>query len=470
MTRKRHLRPAIILLSLLVAIFALSVPASAEWKEKVLYSFQGIPDGSLPGGGVVFDKAGNLYGVTAEGGSGTCAPAQCGIVYQLSPPEQKGGAWTETVLYVFKGQKYGDGSSPAGTLLIDSSGNLYGGTGYGGTGPCTLLGGTVGCGTVYELSPPKEKGGAWTEKVLYSFKGGKDGQLAAETLTFDANGNIFGATTYGGGYGSCNAPYYQHCGTVYELSPPKTQGGKWTEKVLYSFKGVKDSQQSGDGANPNGGLALDSKGAIYGTTFIGGYNCPHHSEQGCGTAFELKPPNSKGGSWIENQLHIFKDGQDGAGPNGDLVFDTKGNVYGTTVGGGPGQFGTVFRLMLPAAGSGYWIEEILYGFSDDESGAGPMAGLVLDVHGVAYGTTAVATNTTAQGNVFRMKPPATMGGAWAFSVLYTFKGRSDGNSDGASPAANLVFSKGGTLFSTTRGGGAGQVCQGGCGTVFKVSP
>jgi hypothetical protein len=87
-----------------------------------------------------------------------------------------------------------------------------------------LLGGTVGCGTVYELSPPKEKGGAWTEKVLYSFKGGKDGQLAAETLTFDANGNIFGATTYGGGYGSCNAPYYQHCGTVYELSPPKTQG------------------------------------------------------------------------------------------------------------------------------------------------------------------------------------------------------------------------------------------------------
>jgi len=124
---------------------------------------------------VVFDKAGNLYGVTAEGGSGLCAPAQCGIVYQLSPPEQKGGAWTETVLYVFKGQKYGDGSSPAGTLLIDSSGNLYGGTGYGGTGDCMLLGGTVGCGTVYELSPPKEKGGAWTERCFSALEVARTG-------------------------------------------------------------------------------------------------------------------------------------------------------------------------------------------------------------------------------------------------------------------------------------------------------
>lgn len=154
-------------LSLVAAVYlALSNPVFAEWKEKALYSFQGAPDGSLPGGGVVFDQAGNLYGVTVEGGSGSCPPAQCGIVYQLSPPAQKGGAWTETVLYVFKGHQYGDGSSPAGTLVIDSSGNLYGGTAYGGTGDCMLAGGAVGCGTVYELSPPKEKGGAWTETVL----------------------------------------------------------------------------------------------------------------------------------------------------------------------------------------------------------------------------------------------------------------------------------------------------------------
>ncbi len=300
--------------------------------------------------------------------------------------------------------------------------------------------------------------------MLFSFRGGKDGQLAGETLTFDADGNIYGATYYGGGYGSCNAPYYQYCGAIYELSPPETKGGEWTEKVLYSFKSGQD------GAGPNGGLVFDTKGALYGTTFMGGYNCPHHSDEGCGTAFKLTPPTSKGGSWTENQIHIFKDGQDGAGPNGDLVFDTRGNLYGTTVGGGPGQFGTVFRLMPSAVRSGHWIEQILYGFSDDESGANPMAGLVLDVHGVAYGTTASATNTTAQGNIFQMKPPATKGGTWAFSVLYTFKGRSNGNSDGAAPAANLVFTKGGSLFSTTRGGGAGQVCQGGCGTVFKVSP
>ena len=99
---------------------------------------------------------------------------------------------------------------------------------------------------MYEVSPPKAKGGAWTETVLHSFQGGKDGYLPVGNLTFDKAGNLYGATYYGGGYGSCNSPYYQYCGTIFQLSPPKTEGGKWKEKVLYSFKGVTD------GANPNG--------------------------------------------------------------------------------------------------------------------------------------------------------------------------------------------------------------------------
>ncbi len=466
MTRKRHLRPAIILLSLLVAIFALSVPASAEWKEKVLYSFQGIPDGSLPGGGVVFDKAGNLYGVTAEGGSGTCAPAQCGIVYQLSPQEQKGGAWTETVLYVFKGQKYGDGSSPAGTLLIDSSGNLYGGTGYGGTGPCKLLGGTVGCGTVYELSPPKEKGGAWTEKVLYSFKGGKDGQLAAETLTFDGKGNIYGATYYGGGYGSCNAPYYQHCGTVYELSPPKTKGGKWTEKVLYSFKGVKDGQQSGDGANPNGGLVLDGKGAIYGTTYFGGNNQKGQCEggvggTGCGVVFSL---HQEGGKWTETLVHRF-DGQDGSNCAAGVVFDGNGNLYGTTFYGPQSGFGLIFEIEKPTK-TRSWTEAVLYQFRDGNDGANPAASLVFDAHGNLYGTAYRGLGESEYGDVFRLNPA---GGeiSWDLSVLFGF----NIHAGPGQPMAGLSFDRAGNLYSTSQYGGTGTNCgSGACGTVFEVSP
>ncbi|MGB6677596.1 MAG: choice-of-anchor tandem repeat GloVer-containing protein [Terriglobales bacterium] len=121
--------------------------AATEWKEKVLYSFQGVPDGAVPTGAVVFDKAGNLYGATLDGGASTCdGPGQCGTVYKLAPPATKGGAWTETVLYIFKGHAQNDGATPEGGLVIDEAGNLYGTTGYGGSGPCLLLGGAVGCG------------------------------------------------------------------------------------------------------------------------------------------------------------------------------------------------------------------------------------------------------------------------------------------------------------------------------------
>ncbi|HWY52969.1 MAG TPA: choice-of-anchor tandem repeat GloVer-containing protein [Terriglobales bacterium] len=453
MTCKRYSQSAIGLLSFFVAVFALTVPASAEWKEKVLYSFQGSPDGSFPGGGLVFDKAGNLYGVTLEGGSGSCPPAQCGIVYQLSPPAQKGGPWTETVLYVFKGQHYGDGSSPAGTLLIDSSGNLYGGTGYGGTGKCMIFGGVVGCGTVYELSPPKKQGEAWTEKVLYSFKGGKDGQLAGESLTFDTQGNIYGATAYGGGYGSCNEPYYQHCGAIYELSPPQTKGGKWTEKVLHGFKSGKD------GANPNGGLVLDNKGAIYGTTYAGGnQDCKYGIFLGCGTVFELKPPSDKSDVWTEKQLHVFQNKSDGGEPNGGLIFDSAGSLYGTVQGGNISGGGIVFRLTVGSGGR--WQESVLHWFSNSGGGA-PSNGVIFDSAGNIYGTT---DGGDAGSYVFSLSPERREQ-TWTLSILHIFKGIPDG----AGAATTLVFDTAGNLYSTTQRGGTGP-CQGGCGTVAEVEP
>jgi hypothetical protein len=370
MTRKGHPRCATRLALLCIIVLALVSAASAEWKEKVLYSFQGLPDGSLPAGGVVFDKAGNLYGATTEGGSNSCPGiGQCGTVYQLKPPAKKGDPWTETVLYIFRGKNHNDGSLPAGGVIIDGAGNLYGTTAYGGAGTCILLGGNVGCGTVYELSPPKQKGGAWIETVLYSFPTAKQGYLPNGNLVFDNAGNLYGATEFGGGHGTTCNSLYQYCGAVFELSPPKRKGGKWTEKVLHGFEGVFEGALLGDGANPNGGLVLDSKGAIYGTTQIGGFaadNCSgSNGFAGCGVVFKLNPPSKRGDPWGEHLVYRFKGRpNDGGGPNGGLVFDAAGSLYGTTVGGGNQEGGVAFKLAQLARSAGVWRETLLHIFGN----------------------------------------------------------------------------------------------------------
>jgi hypothetical protein len=449
-------RPAIHVLVWFGIVLATVSIASASWKEKVLYSFQGIPDGSLPVGTVVFDQAGNLYGATTEGGSSACrSVALCGTVFQLAPPAKQGDPWAETVLYVFKGNAFNDGATPAGGLVIDSAGNLYGTTAYGGTGDCVLLGSKLGCGTVFELSPPQQTGDAWKETVRYSFPTAKQGYLPNGDLVFDSTGNLYGATMFGGGFGTTCDPFYQYCGAVFELSPPKTRGGKWTEKVLHGFKGGTD------GANPNGGLLLDSKGVIYGTTLSGGNsNCKTTYSAGCGTAFKLNPPPTKGGAWTETMLHRFKDGDDGAGPNGGLIFDAKGSLYGAAGGGGTQGLGVVFQLA--AKPSGGWVESVLHNFTDNIHGRGPGGPLTFDTAGDLYGTAFAGSHF--RGVMFRLRS-GSGGGNWAFSDIYSFAGPPDGSY----PSARLIYD-GGKLYSTTQGGGTGQTCQGGCGTVFEISP
>jgi len=457
MDPNRYSRTLRRLLALFTVILALASAASAEWKEKVLYSFQGgSKDGSVPVGAVVFDKQGNLYGATMNGG----------MVYQLAPPAKQGGAWTETVLYVFQGNTKGDGATPEGGLVIDSAGNLYGTTAYGGTGNCVLLGTLVGCGTVYELSPPKIKGGPWVETVLYSFPTAKQGYLPHGDLVFDSAGNLYGATIYGGGYGTnCGDAYFQYCGAVFELSPPKTKGGKWTEKTLYGFKGISSGKQKGDGANPNGGLVLDSKGNVYGTTNIGGDQGGQCGTAGCGAAFELKPPTKAGGSRIEKVIYRF-DVQDGASPAAGVVFGANGDLYGTTFAGGINGNGAVFDLALPI-GRGLWEETVLYRFSGGVDGANPEGSLIFDASGNLYGTTDVGSGGSLRGTVFRLKPPKTKGRAWALSTLHGFTGIPDGEN----PTAALFLSKAGNLYSTTQYGGTGSGCGfTGCGAVFEVSP
>jgi hypothetical protein len=453
---------------LLAVALTLAVPASAEWTEKVLYSFQGgTNDGSVPAGGVVFDSQGNLYGATTDGGPASCAPigGACGTVFQLSPPAQKGGAWTETLIYRFKGKGSNDASVPNGGLILDAAGNLYGVTAYGGTGDCVLLGVPAGCGTVYELSPPKEKGGAWTRTILYSFPTAKQGYVPNGDLVFDSAGNLYGATVFGGGKGTTCDKFYQYCGAVFELSPPRTKGGKWTEKVLHQFAGVAPGKQYGDGANPNGGLVLDNKGNIFGTTFYGGNASGGCGPAGCGRVFELQRPALEGGAWTERVLHNFN-GQEGATPAAGVIFDPKGNLFGTGFGGGSG-YGVVFELKKPSGSRLPWKIAVLHGFSDGNDGANPAAPLVFDGSGYLYGTTQTATNRNAQGNVVRMKPPIQKGGSWAFSVLYTFAG----NPDGAQPSSPLVLDQAGNVYGTTEDSGSGTGCGfGDCGTVYEVSP
>jgi uncharacterized repeat protein (TIGR03803 family) len=440
-------------LTVILIILSFTSPASAEWKEKVLHSFQGGKDGSLPAGGVVFDSAGNLYGVTTDGGLSCPAPG-CGTVFQLAPPARNGDPWTETVLHVFNGN---DGSRPAGSVILDANGNLYGTTAYGGSGTCILLGGNVGCGLVYELSPPAEKDGRWKYSILYSFQGGKDGQYPVQNLTLDTAGNLYGATLYGGGFGTCDAPYYLYCGTIFKLSPPKKNGDGWNESVLHSFK------SGTDGANPDGSLALDSKGAIYGTTYAGGtQNCTYQGYVGCGTAFRLSPPNKKGSAWTEKQLHVFAAKSDGANPAGDLIFDAQGSLYGTAAGGSNSGDGVVFRLT--AVGHGRWKDTVLREFTrNDKYGADPVAGLTFDPIGDLYGTT--YSGNTYSGSVFQLKPPAQKGATWTAGILHGFTG----SPDGAQPAANLIFDREGNLYSTTQKGGTGKCSFYGCGTVYEVS-
>jgi hypothetical protein len=449
---------------LLAVILALAPTASAEWKEKVLYSFQGGTDGSTPAGGVVFDAAGNLYGATEQGGGSDCKPTgYCGTVFQLKPPAKQGDPWTESVLHAFTGvtSTGHDGAVPAGGLVIDAAGNLYGTTAYGGSGDCVLAGVKGGCGTVFELEPPLSKGGTWTYKILYSFQGSKDGYFPWGDLVFDKAGNLYGATQFGGGFGSCDSPFYQHCGTVFELSPPKTNGGKWKEKVLYSFK------SGTDGANPNGGLTFDSKGAIYGTTSWGGSttNCVNGGFVGCGTAFNLMLSGKSGGAWDEKVLHRFKGGaEDGAGPLGSLRFSNNGGLCGTTAGAGPKGAGTVFELRSTGNPGRPWSETLLHAFDlGGEGGATPGGGVTFDSQGNVYGGNG-SEGAYFSGTVYRLKPLPAQAEHWSYSVLYSFRGAPDA----AFPTGPLVLGSTGNIYGATRSGGSSQTCRGGCGTVFEL--
>jgi len=402
-------------------------------------------------------------------------------------------AWaasTETVLHNFGGRT--DGFEPVATLVFDSQGNLYGTTLYGGL---ECMGG-LGCGLAFQLRPNSD--GSWSEYVIHNFTG-TDGERPNSPLVLDSRGNVYGTTET-----STSSGY----GTVFELTP--NGDGSWAESILHAFVGSWDggyphaiafdrsgrlygttsfnsngfagvfrlaevspqywyelvlhsfSGARGADGDPVGILTFDAAGAIYGTTYDGG-------PRGSGTVFKLARDRGDPG-WTETVLYTFKGrafggGSDGANPYGGLVFDAAGNLYGTTEWGGPIAMGTVFKLSPNADGS--WSESVLYTFKGGSDGGHPRAGLALDEAGNLYGTTAggaagMENPSYSYGTVFELTPPKNPG-PWTETVLYQFQG----GLDGGTPVGGVVLDSAGNLYGTTVYGGA-YGSQG--GVVFEITP
>jgi uncharacterized repeat protein (TIGR03803 family) len=408
----------IMLLAVAASLVFLSTSAVSQ-TESVIYSFASSNNPGGPRSGLIFDKAGNLYGTTFWDGS-----TGLGTVFELTP--SSGGGWSEKTLYNFTNGA--GGYQPSGSLVFDDAGNLY--------GTATAGGGAHDAGTVFKLIPQSD--GSWTQEVLHTFTGGSDGGAPYAGLIFDSKGNLYGTASNGGaakGYG-----------TVFEMSPKAD--GSWSYKVIHQFGGGP-----GDGAAPFAPLVLDQKGNLYGTTASGGLdNC----DGDCGVVFELS--SHSGGTWTEKILHQFYQGGDidGMFPHGGLVLDSHGNLYGTAPESSVGS-GVVYELAPQADGA--WSETVLYVLLGGGEGSFPEASVVMDKSGNLY-TTAWQAGAYTYGNVFKLTSASS--GGWSLDVLYSFGPSAN---DGAGPYSNLIFDAAGNLYGTTIGGGAN-----GTGAVFEITP
>ncbi|MGO8983216.1 MAG: choice-of-anchor tandem repeat GloVer-containing protein [Terriglobales bacterium] len=451
-----------------VATLMLAVSAlAARDSQTVLYTFTGGSDGAVGGVYLVSDSVGNLYGTTAAGGnkSTKCAvytgQPGCGVVFKLTPTAQ--GPWKETVLHTFTGGA--DGGVPEGGVILDSSGNLYGTTYFGGDSKPEVChaspGFAAGCGVVYKLTPTAH--GPWEETVLHTFTGAPDGQNPLlDQLILDSNGNLYGTTQSGGDEGCIPL---SGCGVVFELSPSPT--GAWTERILYAFSSISA------GFNVVGSVTLDSQGNLYGSTHQGGdtsASCYDVENGGCGVVFKLTPTPS--GPWTETVLYAFTGGSDGASPQSGVILDSAGNVYGTANFGGdttsplctvgqPGYpgCGVVFELA-----QGTWEETVLYTFTGSGDGWWPLSPLVFDSSGNLYGET-LGGGGHNDGIVFKLTPDGQ--GQWTESKPFVFSGGAGGNN----PQSSLVFGLFGRIYGMTDWGGDTSQCNGyGCGVVYELQP
>lgn len=404
--------------TLFVLILAVSALAAAS--ERIIFAFPADgAGGNSPNGGLISDAAGNLYGVTASGGA-----YQGGAVFKLS---LENGAWTETVLYNFRGGLSHDGAGPASALLLDKAGNLYG---------TTAGGGASNNGTVFKLAPDGR--GGWTETILHAFNG-NDGSLPnLAPLVEDKGGNLYGVTQGFCYRGTCEN------GTVFELSPESN--GDWKFTVLHSF---------GHTGLPESGVIFDKAGNLYGTTVFGGpQNCLVPGT-GCGTVFKL---TRVANSWKFANIHLFNY-ENGAYPMGALIFDSAGNLYGATNGGGGTHNGGVaFKLSPTKTG---WTETVLHVFGAPGDGFDPSS-LVFDGAGHLFGSVPSSSSSSgAAQNGFVFKLSRQSNGTWSEKILYAFPQ----TSFAPYPNSSLIWNSSRTALIGTTGPYSDP-----SGAVYEVTP
>jgi uncharacterized repeat protein (TIGR03803 family) len=389
------------LLTVAVVAFTLAASAWASPKFRIIHTFTGGNDAWFPTGVLTFDSAGNLYGTSIYGGSTTACGGVygCGTVFRLVP---KNGHWIENLLTNF-GNATGQ-VGPSGPLVFDSAGNLYGigtfnyydngqvflgqlfqlvngggsytestlhffvgGNNDGGVANPGLVRDTAGNlygsaqaggdlnnnGVIFEFSPNGD--GTWTETFPYQFGQGKS-YIPTGNMVIDKAGNLYGTTANGGAYGY---------GSVYKLSQAS---GVWTIESLYDFT---PSPNYGQYPTP-GGLVMDAAGNLYGNTQYDGF-------YGVGSLYKLTPT---AGYWKFSLVHSFTGSTDGGYPAGGLAVDPSGNIYGTTYTGGLFQYGTVYKFVRGPKGS--WNETVLHNFAATTDGY-QAQGVILDSLGNVYG-------------------------------------------------------------------------------------
>lgn len=390
------------------SVFKLS-PTSGHWSETTLHSFNSDgQDGTQPYSSLVMDSSGNIYGTTYSGGA-----YNLGTVFELHPNTDN--SWRETVLHSFNVDG-SDGYYPYANLIFDKAGNLYGTTYSGGSG---------GEGAVFELSPGQN--GAWLERVILDLNY-TDGAAPYGGLVFDATGRLYGATQYGG--------LYEH-GVVFVME--RSSKGTWTEQVLHSF-----DPSTGDGWAPYAGLVIDKVGHLYGTTLYGG-----SAQQG--TVFEVA---FEQGTWQETVIHTFSGYVgDGINPYGPLAIDPSGNLYGTTWQSqfpGVGGAGIVFGLSQTKPN--VWQEAILHNFVNPGDGGNPYSGVALDSAGHVFGTTYYGGAAPGTGVVFEIKKLTTITSVASslssstFGQLVTFEATVKGSS--GTPTGTVTFKNGSAELGT----------------------
>jgi hypothetical protein len=299
-------------------------------------------------------------------------------------------------------------------------------------------GGADNLGMVFQLAPPAAGSGEWAMTILHSFTGGSDGSYPDLPVVFDSDGNLFGADEA------------ELTGQIYELTPPAVAGGTWTESGVYTFPG-------GSGGTGPSDLVSGTDGKLYGTSYNGGIAACDNS--GCGFVFALSPPADAGDPWILSDLYNFTGGAGGGSPGGPyaLTFGAGGIIYGST---GTTAYEELLFQLTP--GDSGWTFEIIEQFA---GGALPVS-----VVPGSKGNLFVAPFTGYDGEILELSPPSLAGGAWVETVIFNL----GAYGNGGSPAANLVFDSQGTIYGTTSGGGFPGPCFGGtypgCGIVFRLTP